>query len=180
MKKITFAILLFLSTGVYGQDMFSSISSKVHFFSDAPLEKIEAVNEQSKSLLNISKKEVGVVIPIISFKFKSPLMEEHFNENYMETEKFKTASFRGTINEEIDFKKEGTYPATATGKLTIHGVEKEQTLEGTLTIKGNKITLDSKFKVALEDHNIKIPTVVVQNLAEVVDVDVHFDYEPKK
>ena len=65
-------------------------------------------------------------------------MEEHFNENYLETEKYPKASFNGNINEEVDLSKDGTYEVTATGKLLIHGIEKERTLTGTITRNGNR------------------------------------------
>ena len=180
MKYLNLLPILFCALSAFSQEMYQASSGKISFHSDAPVEKIEAINTKAKSLLNISNNKIAVVIPVIEFKFESPLMEEHFNENYMETEKYKTASFQGVINEKIDFSKNGTYPVTATGKFSIHGVEVERTLSGTILIEKEKITIDSEFKVKLEDHKIKIPTVVVKNIAEIVDVKFHIEYEPKK
>lgn len=107
-------------------------------------------------------------------------MEEHFNENYLESDKYKTAVFKGKINERIDFFKDGSHDVSASGKLNIHGVEQERILKGTIHIKGDTITLESGFKVALKDHKIDIPKIVTSNIAEEVDVKAVITYEPKR
>ncbi|PCJ84684.1 MAG: hypothetical protein COA57_08880 [Flavobacteriales bacterium] len=180
--KNLFSIIVFVTViGVASaQSIYETDTTYVHFFSDAPLEKIEAKNTKSRSLLNVSKKEMGMVVPNIEFEFESPLMGEHFNENYMETHKYKTSSFKGKINEDVDLTKEGTYEVTTTGKLNIHGVEQDRTIKGTVTVKGDRIIIDTKFQVKLEDHKIKVPKIVVKNLAEVVDLTIHLEYIPKK
>ncbi len=178
-KKIYFLLFLALPALTFAQ-VFKTTSANIKFFSEAPLENIEAENEKAQSVLNTETGEMGFVATIRGFKFEKPLMEEHFNENYMESDKYKTGKFYGKLNEQIDFSKDGKHDASVTGKLTIHGVEKERTIKGTLEIKGSTIILDSKFIVALEDHKIKIPKVVVQNIAEEVEVTVHAEYAPKK
>jgi hypothetical protein len=180
MKKIIFCLLFLTSVTLGIAQKFSSVKSNIRFYSDAPLEKIEAVNTDSKSVLNSSNNEIAFVVPIKNFHFESPLMEEHFNENYMESNKFKFGTFKGKINEKVDFSKDGKYEVTATGILNIHGVEKERTISGTLIVAGTNISADSKFSVQLKEHNIDIPKLVLQNIAEVVEVFVHFEYEPKK
>ncbi|MFN7013376.1 MAG: YceI family protein [Bacteroidia bacterium] len=178
MKKLI--LLLFLAPFyVFAQPIFTAVSSEIHFFSAAPLENIEATNKDAKSLLNTESKEVAVIIGIRQFKFEKPLMEEHFNENYMESDKYKTADFKGKINEQIDFLKDGEHDVTVTGKLTIHGVTQDRTIAGKIIISGNSIKVNSKFPVALKDHNIKIPKAVIKNIAESVDVTVNIAYEPK-
>ncbi|MFN4235252.1 MAG: YceI family protein [Bacteroidia bacterium] len=178
MKKIILIFLL-LPTAIFSQPIFTAVSSEVHFFSAAPLENIEATNKDAKSLLNTETKEVAVIIGIRQFKFEKPLMEEHFNENYMESDKYKTADFKGKINENIDFTKDGEYDVTVSGKLTIHGITQERTIPGKIIVNGKTIKVNSKFPVALKDHNIKIPRAVIQNIAESVDVTVNISYEPK-
>lgn len=178
MKKLILFIF-FAPAYLFAQPIFTAVSSDVYFFSAAPLENIEATNKDAKSLLNTGTKEVAVIIGIRQFKFEKPLMEEHFNENYMESDKYKTADFKGKINEQIDFTKDGEYDVTVTGNLTIHGVTQERTIPGKITINGNSIKVNSKFPVALKDHNIKIPKAVIKNIAESVDVTVNIIYEPK-
>ena len=181
MKKLSLLLAaVIISLVGFSQDLYQLTKGSIKFYSEAPLENIEAVNEKSKSVLNLAKKQVAVVIPIINFKFESALMEEHFNENYMDTEKFPNGKLQGTINEDIDLTKVGEYDVTITGKLTIHGVEKERTIPVKLKVEKNKILANSKFDVKVADHDIEIPKIVFQNIAEVVEVTVNFEYEPKK
>ena len=181
MKTIlTFLSLTILTISVNAQDLYAVTESEIKFHSDSPLEKIEAINKKTKSFFKISSKTLMFVIPVVSFKFEKPLMEEHFNENYLETEKFPTAKFSGTINEELDYTKNGTYDASATGKLTIHGVEQERSINGTITVKDSQLIFEGNFQIKLKDHDIDIPSIVIQNIAEVVDVTATLVYEPKK
>jgi polyisoprenoid-binding protein YceI len=111
-------------------------------------------------------------VTIKGFEFDKKLMEEHFNEKYMESDKYPYATFSGKVNETIDYTKNGTYKVTLTGKLDMHGVVKDRTIEGTVTIKDGEISFESKFIVALKDHNIEIPSIVAQNIAETVEVTI--------
>ena len=99
-------------------------------------------------------------------------MEEHFNENYLETEKFPKAGFKGKINEPVDLTKDGETKVTVTGKMEVHGVTKDETYPGTITKNGNEIIIKTKFKIKLVDYGIKVPSLYVKNIAEIVDVDV--------
>lgn len=142
----------------------------INIFSDGPIEDIAAHNTSSKPILNTATNDIAVKITIKGFDFDKALMEEHFNEKYMESDKYPYSTFSGKINEKVDYTKDGTHKVTVTGKLNIHNVEKERTLEGTLTVKGGEILIDSKFIVALKDHKIEIPTLVAQNIAETIEV----------
>ena len=117
-------------------------------------------------------------VPIGAFEFEKDLMKEHFNENYMETEKFPKGSFNGIINGDIDYSQDGTYPAKAVGKLVIHGVGKDRTMEGNVVVKDGTISLVSELMVKLADHDIAIPKVVVKNIAEEVLVKIKTDFIP--
>ena len=174
---ITLNLQFAISNSIYSQ-IYTAKSSEIIFFSEAPLENIEAVNRSSKSMLNTATKDIVFSIPIISFKFKKDLMREHFNEKYMESDKFPHSTFNGKINETIDFTKNGTYKISASGKLSIHGVEREETLRGDLTINKEQIELIVKFKVLLEDYDIEIPTVVFYKIAEEILVTVSVIYVP--
>jgi polyisoprenoid-binding protein YceI len=150
------------------------------FFSETPLENIVAINKNVASVINISTNDIAVKMTMTDFKFQNHLMGEHFNENYMESAKYPTGVFKGKINETIDWKKNGTYDITAKGTLAIHGVGKERTLTGKLTIEGEKITLISNFDIPLKDHKIDIPTVVVAKIAENISVKNKFIFVPLK
>ncbi len=171
MKKIFFAFALFFSCAAYSQ-IYMGKTSEISFFSKGPIEDIAAVSKSAQVIYSAAENKVAVKISIKSFVFDKKLMEEHFNENYMESDKYPYATFAGKIKEPIDLKKDGVYKVNVEGKLTMHGVEKDRTIPATVTVKGGEITVDSKFMVALKDHNIEVPTLVAQNIAEQVEVTV--------
>ncbi|MCW8991453.1 MAG: YceI family protein, partial [Flavobacteriales bacterium] len=173
MRTITIIICLLVSTiSISAQDLYKATDGEISFFSEAPVENISAINKDVKALINAKNAEVAFIVTNVGFKFEKPLMEEHFNENYMESHKYKVSVFKGKIIDEVDFTKDGTYEVTAKGTLDIHGVTVEREIKGTLTISNGKINLTAEFDVALKDHKIKIPKVVVKNIAEVVKVTV--------
>ncbi|MFZ7114442.1 MAG: YceI family protein [Bacteroidota bacterium] len=178
-KKILFFLFAscfsFIATA---QDMFTVSKGEVTFFSDAPIEDITAENKQPGSMINLITREIAVVVPVRNFTFEKELMKEHFNEKYMESDKYPMASFKGIISEETDLSKDGEYPVTAIGKLNIHGVERDITLNGRVKRNGNSITLNSDFKVALKDHKITVPKLLFENIAEIIDVHVALEYKP--
>jgi polyisoprenoid-binding protein YceI len=152
--------------------------STISFFSKSPLEDISATNKKATVVLKTTTNDIQFGVPMISFKFRKPLMEEHFNENYVESDKYPTSVFKGKINEVIDYSKDGEYKVSVKGTLNLHGVTKEIEATGTLTIKGNEIFILSVFKIKVADYNIKVPSLYVQNIAEVVDVTVNVVLEP--
>ena len=157
-------------------------SGRVTFFSKAPVENIEANNNEVTSILDTKKGEFAFSALIKSFKFSKALMEEHFNENYMESNTFPKANFKGTITDlgKVNFAADGTYPVNVKGDLTIHGVTKNIEVPGTITVSQGKISASSKFNVKVKDYNIKIPTAVVNNIAETISITVDCKYEPFK
>lgn len=179
MRSILLSLLaVFVMTGqLSAQSIYITESSNVSFFSATPVEDIEAVNDASTSLLNVAKSDIAFRVPISGFQFEKPLMQEHFNENYMDTEKYPTASFKGKISESIDMSKDTTYHVEATGVMTIHGVDKPRTYKGFIETKGGKATLKCDFQVKLKDHKIKVPKVVFANIAEVIEVKTEFQYK---
>ncbi|MCW3075460.1 MAG: hypothetical protein JWO32_69 [Bacteroidetes bacterium] len=150
----------------------------ISFYSKSPLEDIEAVNKGAIVVMNTNTNDIQVRVTIQNFKFKNGLMEEHFNENYMESQKYPNAIFKGKVNEKTDFSKDGDHKVTVTGKMEIHGVTKEETYAGTLSKKGNEITVKCKFKIKVADYGIQVPSLYVKNIAEVVDIDVNTTLEP--
>jgi len=180
MKKIFSAFLTFIPLIGSAQEIYTTKSTNIEFYSFAEIEDIKAVNTSSASLINTSTREISIEIPNNAFIFRNKKMELDFNENFMESEKYTRSVFNGKISGNFDLKKDGTYKATAKGKLNIHGVEKERTLEGNVTIKKSEIEVNTKFYVAMKDHNIKIPSVVGHHIADSVLVTVKMSYVPKK
>lgn len=154
-------------------------SGHISFFSETPVEDIEAHTHSYAVALNPENRKFAFSVAMTTFEFEKSLMQEHFNENYMESEKYPNATFKGGIEEDIDLSKDGTYSANAKGKLEIHGVTQERTIPVKVEVKEGKIKFNSDFKVKLVDHNIEVPSIVVTNIAEVIDVKVEGVLKPK-
>jgi len=182
MKKIIFiAALLFASFIEASAQKVYTKNGNISFFSTAPLENITADNNQVMSVLDTQTGELLFSVLIKGFHFKKSLMEEHFNENYLESNKFPKASFKGNISEQhkIDYSKDGTHAINVTGDLTIHGVTQKVSATGTVSIKSGVVSAVSKFKVKLADYKISIPGVVKDQIAETIDINVSCGYDQK-
>jgi len=175
-KKVIIVALCSVALPAFGQK-YTAEKAFVSFFSDGAIEDIAAENTKAVSLFNTSTGEVVFSIPIKDFDFDKSLMKEHFNEKYMDTEKFPKSTFQGKI---AGFQAEtkGEQQAMATGKLTMHGVTQEVQIPGTLESVEGKIVMKSKFIVKLADYKIEIPKLLWQNIAEQVEVKIEFTYKP--
>lgn len=152
-------------------------NGQVDFMSDAPLEIIRAHSDEVIGAIDKSKNSFAFGLHIQSFKgFNSDLQREHFHENYMETERYPVASFSGKFIDPVDFNTNGIYPVRAKGNLQIHGVDKERIIKGTITVKNNVITINASFIVSLEDHNIKVPRIVYQKIAQQIIVEIKSNF----
>lgn len=174
MKKfILFLSMSFAAFNFNAQNIYSTKTGSASFFSTAPLENIDAHNDNVGTVLNTTTNEVVVVVSIKNFEFKKALMQEHFNDDYLESDKYPDATYVGKINETIDFTKDAIIDVTTTGKLKIHNVEKQVTQKGTIAIKNGIIILHTEFYIALKDYNITIPKMVFKNIAENILVNVN-------
>ncbi len=183
MKPTLFVLLISLTTQAFAQtdkagSAYFTKKGKIHFFSASPLEDIEATSETATVVLNTADKSVSAKITQTSFVFKDKLMQEHFNENYMESDKYPYSVLSMVIVENIDFTKDGVYDVTLRGTLEMHGVKQQRDIKGKLTIQnGQPVRATATFDVKLVDHKIKIPKAVIMNIAEVIKVDVDFALE---
>jgi hypothetical protein len=177
MKRILLTLSILTIAAIANAQIYLAKECEIRFFSGSPMENIEAVNKASKPILNALTGDVQAKIVMQAFQFEKSLMKEHFNENYVESDKYPDAIFKGKINEKIDYTKDGTTKVTVTGKLNMHGVEKEKNIEGTVTVKGQQVILDTKFNIHIADYNIKIPSVVVKNIAEDIEVKLNATLE---
>lgn len=181
MKKIILSIaLLFGGFQISSAQVLKSTKDgvKVSFFSATPLENIAAENSAVQSL--IKGDSIIFIVTNKGFVFKSPLMQEHFNENYMESDKYPKTNFRGKINEKIDLTKDGVYNVTCTGIMDMHGVKKDVLFNGIFTVKGDVVNLVSSCKAKLVDYNINRPKVVMEKIAEEIDIKINANYAPYK
>jgi len=181
-EKIIFLSALIFSAVFSKAQIYMGKSYEVSFFSDGPIEDIAATSKSAQVILNSAKNEIAIKVTIKGFDFEKELMQEHFNEKYLESDKYPYATFSGKIKDTIDYKKDGIYKVAVVGKLKMHDVEKERTIQGTLLVKGGEITIESKFIVALKDHKIEIPSLMTQNIAEMVEVTLKLtltEFKPK-
>lgn len=181
-KSFLFVFALALSiTSVFSQDIWMTRSGTISFEAGTGIEDVDGVNTEVASLLNIKTGDIAFNVPVKSFHFKRSLMEEHFNENYMETTKFPKASFQGRITDlsKVNFTKDGTYTVTVEGDLTLHGVTKKVSAPGTVKIGGGKINASSAFSVIMSDYNITIPGVVADKMSKDARIKVSCNYEKK-
>jgi polyisoprenoid-binding protein YceI len=181
LKKVWFIVIALVSfIHAKSQDVYLSTNGTVSFFSETPLENIDAVTNQAVGALNVKTKSVFFKAKMSTFEFKKSLMQEHFNENYMESEKYPFATFNGSINEDVDLTLDSTYEVTVTGKFSLHGIDQDRTIPGTIVVKNGSIEVTSAFDVMVSDHEIKIPSVVSQNIAETVRVKVYAEMMPTR
>ena len=174
-------LLLFVGSSFKQPSTIFNISKgSIAFTSDAPLEMIKAGSDELKGLISAEKKQFAFSIKIKSFKgFNSALQREHFNENYLESEKYPDATFIGKIIEDVDFTKNGSITVRAKGILNIHGVPQERIIKSDMTVHNGTISFKSNFTVLLADHNIPIPKVVHEKLASEIYVEVNGDLKPQ-
>ncbi|HTE29449.1 MAG TPA: YceI family protein [Chryseolinea sp.] len=172
-----FLFVLGATGSLNAQQRFFAEKSTVVFFSDGVIEDISAKSEKVTSIFDAVDGEIAYLMSIKDFQFVNKLMQVHFNEKYMETDKFPKSSFQGKISG-FNFVAGGKQQVTATGKLTIHGVSKNIEVPGTIEVDGSKLVVKSKFIIKLLDYNIKVPQIVWQNIAQQVEVSLDFVYRP--
>ena len=162
------------------QNILISNNAAVSFFSSTILEDIEGKSSLGSSAINANTGDIIFKVPNTSFRFKKKLMQEHFNENYMESDKYPVSEFKGKLEKPIDVSKNGIYSVNVSGKLTVHGVTKDYRSVAEIVVNNGVATAKSVFKVKVADHNIKIPSLVFKNIAEIVEVRIQALYQPKK
>jgi hypothetical protein len=161
------------------QDRYMTRNGHIEFHSSTPMEDIHADNDKVTSVWDATAGAIEFAVLIKAFTFEKALMQEHFNENYMESNKFPKATFKGTVSgvKAEQLAKEGSYPVTVEGILNIHGVDRPVKSAGTVKSDGKGgVRAESKFQVNPTDHDIKIPGAVRKNIAESLDVTVRMDY----
>lgn len=181
MKKPSIALFLLLA-------VFGSLQAQKHmtrnghiwFFSHTPVEDIEAHNYQSTSIIDAETGDMAFVVLMKGFQFEKALMQEHFNEKYVESDIYPKATFKGKITNlsDVNFEQDGSYPVTVAGILNIHGVDQEVEATGTIAIEEGNINAQSTFPITLEAHEVQIPGMVRNKIAEVVNAHVDISYDP--
>jgi hypothetical protein len=180
-KLLCFIGFSVISLGTMAQGIFMTRTGQISFHSSTPIENIEGINNEVTSVINTDTGEIVFGILVKGFHFEKALMEEHFNENYMESSKIPKSTFQGKIKNlsDIDFKKEGQYSAIVEGDLIIHGVKKTISSVGTILVKKEGIIVESSFNIELKDFEVEIPSLVADKISKQISIKVNCAYKAK-
>ena len=181
MKKLMLAMLFASATVISNaQTKYFTKDGNISFYSKAAVEDIEATNKKVTCVVDAATGQMEFSMLIRAFEFEKELMKEHFNENYMESEKFPKSTFKGTIDNasSVKWTVDGTYPVKVSGKLTLHGVTKDISTAGNFTVKGGKIIGKSEFMVSLVDYDIKVEKAYTAKIADKIKVIVDVNLAP--
>ncbi len=157
MTKISLlVVILFSALTSEAQKVYATKTGQTAFNASSPIEKIAAANNQTDSKFVADNGQVVFAVLIKGFKFENQLMEDHFNENYMESTKLPKADFKGYITniKEVNFAKDGSYPVKLDGNLTLHGVTNKVSAAGTMKVTGGVPEMEGTFKIKLKDYNV--------------------------
>lgn len=181
MKKYSISIILIICCNFIFAQKFFTKNGSISFFSKTTIENIQADNNQVVSVLNAQTGNLQFSLLIKGFHFKKALMEEHFNENYMESDQFPKATFKGIIADigNVNFLKDAVYPIVVSGELNMHGVTNKITSKGYISVKEGKIAGSSIFIITLVDYKIAIPKLVESNISKTIEIKVNCLYDQK-
>ena len=175
-----FLTILFFTSflAVSAQEKFLTKTGDIVFFSETIVEDIKAENNKVLSIIDTSNGDMGISMLMDQFEFPKKLMQEHFNENYIESEKYPKSTFKGTITDFLKIPENVATKTQVKGTMTIHGVSREVVIPSTITKKEGEIVMDGKFIIKLEDYKIKIPKIVIKNIAEEIEVTYKLNHLP--
>lgn len=178
MKYLFITLFVLVKFGHPDPDLFLSKNVRIALYSHALIEDIKAETSSGISVYNATTGELNFSVNISSLHFEKAFMQQHFNSDYMESDKYPKAIFKGKLLEHVDLSKDGTYHVNATGELTVHGVARTRTIPGTLTIKNGAVSMSSEFMVNCADHHVDIPQILFYHIAESIKITVSAIYNP--
>lgn len=179
-QQLCLLLICFLLTGnAFSQGKFFTRTGQISFTSKGVLETIKAQNKTVTCVLDAQTGQLQFSVIMRGFEFRKALMQEHFNENYVESDKYPNAEFKGQISSPLpDLSKEGSYPVKVKGKMTIHGITQELSTDGKLTVQQGGVKADAAFNILLSDYKIRIPSIVKNNLSNTVNIAVDCHLQP--
>lgn len=175
---LLFCLVLLATTSVFSQKKYFTRNGNIVFNAGTAVEDIDGVNTTTTSIFDASTGQIEFAVLVKGFEFKKALMQDHFNENYMESDKYPKSVFKGKIVniDKVNFEKDGSYPVTVKGTLEMHGVKKDVETNGTLKVAGQSVTSNAEFTVLLADYNIAIPSLVKDKVSKTVTIKVNCSY----
>ena len=175
MKHGMFLICLVVSCCASAQPLMTR-NGYIGFFSKTPFENIKAENNQVNAVMDLAKQSLAFAVLVKGFLFEKALMQEHFNENYIESDKYPKATFSGTYAGAVDVTKPGTYPVIVKGQLSLHGVTRAIEVPAALQVQQGTLNGKAAFALKPQDFNIKIPSLVREKIAKQISVSVNVDF----
>jgi polyisoprenoid-binding protein YceI len=173
-KLYLFLLVTMAGNAVHAQEKYFTKSGTITIdaTTNASLETVHAVNRTASAVLDTKTGNMLFVVLMKGFEFHKALMQEHFNENYVESDKFPKAEFKGQVENisSVDFSKDGTYNVTVKGTLSIHGKTNAVETKGSLQVTNGKIVANSNFNVLLKDYNISIPSLVSDKVSKTANI----------
>lgn len=184
MKNRVFFLFGFICfcTLAKAQDRFYTKNAKINFYSETPLEDIDAKNNSAVAVLDSKAGSLQFSLLIKGFEFRNEEMQEHFNDDYLESNKFPKSEFKGQIvnNAAVNYAKPGTYNVQVKGLLTIHGVTKEVQTNGIIKVDNDGLKANSTFNIAIADYGISISKLVSDKIAKTIKITVDAKLDPLK
>ncbi|MBS1563436.1 MAG: YceI family protein [Bacteroidetes bacterium] len=181
-KGLLMAAMLLTGAGLFAQDRIFTRKGEISFYSRAPLENIEAHNRAAVSVIDKTTGQLEFSVLMKGFEFEKALMQEHFNENYVESDKYPKATFKGKLTDmsRVKFAADGSYTVPVSGQLTLHNITKDLATTATITVKGGVVSAHTEFNITLEDYKISIPALVKDKVSKTVKIVVNGSYENMK
>ncbi len=170
---ILFVVASFLGMA---QNRFFTKNASISFYSKTSVENIEAINKKALVVIDMAANKIEFYVLIKGFEFEKALMQEHFNEDYLESDKYPKAIFKGSFDEpvpNINITENKTIPLKVSGSLTLHGITKTINTVAVIQVKNNVISASSNFKILLSDYNIKVPGIVGNNISKEIVIKVN-------
>ncbi|MCC6287699.1 MAG: YceI family protein [Chitinophagaceae bacterium] len=178
--KLLLLVLLSIGYSNANAQLYITKTGFAGFYSKTPLEDIKAENNQVVAMIDTDKKLLAFSMLLKSFTFRKELMQEHFNENYVESDKYPKAVFKGSFTGVIDLQKQQVYNIQIDGTITLHGVDKKISIPATIEMRNGVLTGVAKFQLVPQDFNISIPSLVSDKIAKLIDVEIKVECNPKK
>ena len=179
MKKILLIVCVLIVQISQAQVKIFTKNASISFFSKAPIENIEAHNKSGVSVIDKTTGALEFKVILKGFEFEKALMQEHFNENYVESSKFPNASFKGKIQDltKVSFDKDGNYTVIVKGDLTLHGVTKPVSSTVNFTVSKGIVSAKTDFAILLSDFAISIPSLVKDKISQNIKITVNATYK---
>lgn len=180
MKKVAITLFLLVSFSTFAQKYYTKTGNTKFKASVEAFEPVEATNNSTTAIINVTSGEIASLLFIKAFNFRVALMQEHFNENYMDTHQYPKATFKGNLKNFSLENLNSDERFELSGTISVRGIEKS--IETTVNVKeeNNRIYVSGMFFVSPQDFKIKIPSIVRDKIANQIQIKIDYELFEKK